>query len=163
MSKSDAVTARLAQRLVTAIKRDRGHHSEYLRSSPNSRPKYPEYYLDAIPGRVRRPHLVTLLQMFDQSESRRHLPCRRSRRARSAAVPEALSALDALALTLPPPLTASLSAAPVSCDDGVPGRDQVTQKLRLHSAKSRLDRAGVEMVMVSQPHYQLPERGTLLR
>ena len=97
----DAVTARSLNELVMAMGQDEAAILEYLSQLAQQPPEVPGMLLDAIPGMAPHPHLVTLLRMFAQGES--------EQRARAAIeqlgrlrMPEALSALDTLALTLPP-------------------------------------------------------------
>ena len=97
----DAVTARSLNELVTAMEQDEAAILEYLSQLAQQPPEVPGMLLDAIPGMAPHPHLVTLLRMFAQGESE---PCARAaiEQLGRLRMPEALSALDTLALTLPP-------------------------------------------------------------
>ena len=108
------------------------------------------------------PHLVTLLRMFAQSES--------EPRARAAIeqlgrlrMPEALSALDTLALTLPPAFDAlaERSARKLRMS-GVQRHPRLTGKLPTWRALiSPVDGAGVQMVWFVR-HAAEQDAGTLL-
>ena len=97
----DAVTARSLNELVMAMEQDEAAVLEYLSQLAQQPPEVPGMLLDAIPGMSPHPHLVALLRMFAQDESEQHARAAIDQLGRLR-MPEALSALDTLALTLPP-------------------------------------------------------------
>ena len=97
----DAVTARSLNELITAMTQDEAAILEYLAQLAQQPPEVPGMLLAAIPGMSPHPHLVTLLRMFAQDESEPDARAAIEQLGRLR-MPEALSALDTLALTLPP-------------------------------------------------------------
>ncbi len=101
----DGVALRSLNELIAAMAEDEAAVIEYLVQLAEQPPEVAGMILDAIPRLPPHPHLVTLLRMIAQGENQP--------RARTAIeqlgrmrVPEALSALGALAMTLPPTLSA---------------------------------------------------------
>jgi hypothetical protein len=100
----DAVAARSLNELITAMDLDETALLEYLTQLAQQPPEVPGMILDAIPRTSPHPHLVMLLRMFAQGESE---PLAREaiEQLGRLRMPEALSALDTLAVTLPPSLS----------------------------------------------------------
>ena len=101
----DGVALRSLNELIAAMAEDEAAVIEYLVQLAEQPPEVLGMILDAVPRMPPHPHLVTLLRMIAQGESQP--------RARTAIeqlgrfrIPEALSALDALALTLSPTCSA---------------------------------------------------------
>ena len=101
----DGVALRSLNELIAAMAGDEAAVIEYLVQLAEQPSEVAEMILDAIPRLPPHPHLVTLLRMVAQGENQP--------RARTAIehlgrmrLSEALSALGALAMTLPPTLSA---------------------------------------------------------
>ena len=101
----DGVALRSLNELIAAMADDEAAVIEYLVQLAEQPPEVLGMILDAVPRMPPHPHLVTLLRMIAQGES--------PSRARTAIeqlgrfrIPEALSALDTLALTLAPTFSA---------------------------------------------------------
>ena len=101
---TDAVTRRSLNELIAAMEQDEAAILEYLAQLAEQPPEVPGMILEAIPLMPPHPHLVTLLRLFAQGESEPHGRAAIEQLGRLR-MPEALVALDTLALTLPPTLS----------------------------------------------------------
>jgi hypothetical protein len=100
----DAVAIRSLNELIAAMEQDETAILEYVAQLAQQPPEVPGMILDAIARISLHPHLVTLLRMFAQGERELHARAAIEQLGRLR-LPEALSALDTLAVTLPPALS----------------------------------------------------------
>ena len=102
---SDDVALRSLDELITAMTADNTAVIEYLVQLATQPPEVLGMILDAVPRLPPHPYLVTLLRMIAQGEN--HSATRTAiEQLGRLRMPEALSALDALALTLLPTFSA---------------------------------------------------------
>ena len=102
---SDSVALRSLNELIAAMTADETAVIEYLVQLATQPPEVLGILLDAVPRLPPHPYLVTLLRMIAQGESPSEARTAIEQLGRLR-MPEALSALDALTMTLPPALTA---------------------------------------------------------
>jgi hypothetical protein len=98
---SDSVALRSLKELIAAMTEDETSVIEYLVQLATQPPEVLGIILDAVPRLPPHPYLVTLLRLIAQGESPSGTRTAIEQLGRLR-MPEALSALDALALTLPP-------------------------------------------------------------
>jgi len=102
---SDSVALRSLNELIVAMTEDETAVIEYLVQLATQPPEVLGIILDAVPRLPPHPYLVTLLCMIAQGESPAEARTAIEQLGRLR-MPEALSALDALTMTLPPALSA---------------------------------------------------------
>ena len=102
---SDSVALRSLNELIAAMTEDETAVIEYLVQLATQPPEVLGIILDAVPRLPPHPYLITLLRMIAQGEkpSEARTAIEQLGRLR---MPEALSALDALTMTLPPAFSA---------------------------------------------------------
>ena len=102
---SDSVALRSLNELIAAMTEDETAVIEYLVQLATQPPEVLGIILDAVPRLPPHPYLVTLLRMIAQGESPSEARTAIEQLGRLR-MPEALSALDALTMTLPPAFSA---------------------------------------------------------
>ena len=102
---SDSVALRSLNELIAAMTEDETAVIEYLVQLATQPPEVLGIILDAVPRLPSHPYLVTLLRMIAQGESPSEARTAIEQLGRLR-MPEALSALDALTMTLPPAFSA---------------------------------------------------------
>jgi len=100
----DGVALRSLNELIAAMAEDEAAVIEYLIQLAEQPPEVAGMILDAVPRLPPHPHLVTLLRMIAQDENQPRARTAFQQFGRMRA-PESLSALGALAMTLPPTLS----------------------------------------------------------
>ncbi len=101
----DAVALRSLNEMIAAMEQDEAAILEYLLQLEEQPPEAVGMILDAVPRMPPHPHLVTLLRMIAQDESQPQARTAIEQLGRLR-LSEALSALDALTMTLSPAFSA---------------------------------------------------------
>ena len=160
---SDSVALRSLNELIAAMTEDETAVIEYLVQLATQPPEVLGIILDAVPRLPPHPYLVTLLRMIAQGESPSEARTAIEQLGRLR-MPEALSALDALTMTLPPAFSAlaERSARKLRMS-GVRGAEpQVDREAATWRALiSPVDGAGVQVVWFIR-HTAEQDAGTLL-
>jgi hypothetical protein len=159
----DAVAVRSLNEMIAAMAQDETAVLEYLAQLGEQPPEAWDLILDAIPRMPPHPYLITLLRMIAQDESQP--------RARTAIeqlgrlrMPEALSALDTLAQTLPPTFSALAERGARKLRmSGVrgPGAQAAAEAGFWRALLSPVDGAGVQVIWLIH-HTAGQDAGTLL-
>ena len=160
---SDSVALRSLNELIAAMTEDETAVIEYLVQLATQPPEVLGIILDAVPRLPPHPYLVTLLRMIAQGESPSEARTAIEQLGRLR-LPEALCALDALTMSLPPAFSAlaERSARKLRMS-GVRGAErQVDREAATWRALiSPVDGAGVQVVWFIH-HAAEQDAGTLL-